>query len=318
MTAYILRRLLITVFLVFTVATLVFLLMRVIPGDIVDAMVDPNQPLPPDIIAERRRQLGLDQPVYVQYVTWMWDFMRGNWGVSPWSGRPVWTDIMKSLPRSLELIFAGAIVAWLVGIPLGVVTAINRGKWLDTAVTSTALLGLSVPIFVTGTMLILVFALQLRWLPAVSGGFVSFEQDPARHLQQLILPSLALGLNMGAVLMQMTRAALLEVLQQDYIRTARAKGLREVAVNFRHALKNALIPVVTVGGLQMGSLLGGMVIIEYIFVWPGLSTILISSVQRRDYPMVQATVFLIATAFILITLLVDVINAYLDPRIRYE
>ena len=166
-------------------------------------------------------------------------------------------------------------------------------------------------------MLILILSLHLRLLPAVSGGYVSFSEDPGRHLQQLILPALALGIGMGAVLMQMTRSSLLEVLRQDYIRTARAKGLSEPAINWRHALKNALIPVVTLGGMQMGALLGGTVIIEAIFMWPGLSTILISSVQHRDYPLVQGTVFLLAAAFILITLGVDILNAYLDPRIRY-
>ena len=318
MAQYILRRLLLAIFLMFMVATLVFLMMRLIPGDVVDAMLSEDQTASPEIMATRRQMLGLDRPIYVQYVTWMSGFVRGDWGISPYSGRPVLPDIMAGLPRTLELIISGTLVAWLIGIPLGIYAAVNHGKWIDTAVTSTALLGLSTPIFVTGTLLILIFSLHLRLLPAVSGGYVSFFQNPGRHLQQLILPTLSLGISTGAVLMQMTRSSLLEVLQQDYIRTASAKGLARSTVNWRHALRNALIPVVTLGGLQMGSLLGGTVIIEAIFLWPGLSTILINAVQHRDYPLVQGTVFLIAAAFILITLVVDILNAYLDPRIRYE
>lgn len=318
MTQYILRRLLMAAFLMFMVATLVFFMMRLVPGDVVDAMVTEETQVSPEIMEARRRMLGLDQPLHVQYITWITAFVRGDWGISPYSGRPVLPDIMSGLPRTLELVVAGTLMAWLIGIPLGIFAAVNHRSWMDVGVTSAALVGLSTPVFVTGTMLILIFSLHLRWLPAVSGGYVSFVDNPSRHMQQLILPTLSLGLSMGAVLMQMTRSSLLEVLRQDYIRTATAKGLKLSGVYWQHALRNALIPVVTLGGLQMGSLLGGTVIIEAIFVWPGLSTILINAVQHRDYPLVQGTVFLIAAAFILITLIVDIINAYLDPRIRYD
>ena len=318
MTQYILRRLLLAAFLIFMVATLVFLMMRLIPGDVVDAMLTEETVVSPEIMAARRRMLGLDQPIHVQYVTWLSGFVRGDWGVSPYSGRPVLPDIMAGLPRTLELIFSATLLSWLLGIPLGIFAATRHRTWLDYSTTSLALVALSTPVFVTGTLLILIFSLKLRWLPAVSGGYVSFVENPGRHLQQLILPTLALGLGMAAVLMQMTRSSLLEVLQQDFVRTARAKGLADKIVYWRHALKNGLIPVVTLGGLQMGALLGGTVIIEAIFLWPGLSTILINAVQHRDYPLVQGTVFIIATAFILITLFVDILNAYLDPRIRYR
>ncbi|MEZ4638953.1 MAG: ABC transporter permease [Caldilineaceae bacterium] len=318
MTQYILRRLLLAGFLIFMVATLVFLMMQLIPGDVVDAMLTEDMDASPELMEARRRMLGLDQPMHVQYLTWIGGFVRGDWGKSPFTGRPVLPDIRAALPRTLELVFSATIVAWLVGIPMGIFAAINHRNWLDFGTTSLALVGISTPIFVTGTMLILVFSLHLRWLPAVSGGYVSFAENPGRHMQQLILPTLSLGISMAAVLMQMTRAALLEVLRQDYVRTARAKGLSVWAVNWRHALKNALIPVVTVGGMQIGTLLGGTVIIEAIFLWPGVSTILINAVQRRDYPLVQGVVFVIASASILITLVVDVVNAYLDPRIRYS
>ena len=317
MSQYIIRRLLLAVFLMFMVATLVFLMIHLVPGDVVDAMVTEDSDMSEEVMEARRRMLGLDQPLPVQYVQWMSSFIRGDWGISPFSGRPVAPDIMAALPRTLELIIAATIAAWFIGIPLGIIAAVNRGKWLDVLTTSGALIGLSTPVFVTGTMLILVLSLHLRLLPAVVGGFVSFRDNPVAHLQQLILPTLSLGLSSGASLMQMTRASVLEVLQQDYIRTARAKGLREFVINYRHALKNSLIPVVTLGGLQMGALLGGTVIIEAIFTWPGLSTLLINAVQHRDYPLVQGTVFLIAASFILITLAVDIVNAYLDPRIRY-
>ncbi len=318
MTQYILRRLLLAAFLIFMVATLVFLMMRLIPGDVVDAMLTEESVVSPEIMAARRHMLGLDQPIQVQYVTWLGDFVRGDWGVSPYSGRPVLPDIMAGFPRTLELIVFATLLAWLLGIPLGIFAAAKHRTWLDYGTTSVALVALSTPVFVTGTLLILLFSLKLRWLPSVSGGYVSFAENPIRHTQQLILPTLSLGLSMAAVLMQMTRSSLLEVLQQDFVRTARAKGLDEILVYWRHALKNGLIPVVTLGGLQMGSLLGGTVIIEAIFLWPGLSTILINAVQHRDYPLVQGTVFMIATAFILITLFVDILNAYLDPRIRYR
>ncbi|MBW7885661.1 MAG: ABC transporter permease, partial [Caldilineaceae bacterium] len=267
MTQYILRRLLLSAFLIFMVATLVFLMMRLIPGDVVDAMLTEESIVSPEIMEARRRMLGLDQPIHVQYVTWLAAFLTGDWGISPYSGRPVLPDIMAGLPRTLELIIAATIVAWVVGIPLGIFAAINHRNTLDYTTTSIALIALSTPVFVTGTLLILVFSLQLRWLPAVSGGYVSFIENPGRHLQQLILPTVSLGLGMAAVLMQMTRSSLLEVLQQDYIRTAKAKGLANNIVYWRHALKNALIPVVTLGGLQMGALLGGTVIIEAIFLW---------------------------------------------------
>lgn len=318
MTQYIIRRLLLAVFLMFMVATLVFLMIHLVPGDVVDAMMTEEIDASAEVMEARRRMLGLDQPLHVQYARWMWDFVRGDWGISPYSGRPVMPDIMAALPRTLELIVAATIVAWVIGIPLGMLAAVNHRNWWDTLSTAVALVGLSTPVFVTGTVLILVLVLHLRLLPAVAGGYVSFAKNPELHLQQLLLPTLSLGLSMGAVLMQMTRSSLLEVLRQDHIQTARAKGLTEPVVKWRHALKNALIPVVTLGGMQMGSLLGGTVIIEAIYMWPGLSTVVIYAVQHRDYPLVQGTVFLIAAAYILITLGVDILIAYLDPRIRYH
>jgi peptide/nickel transport system permease protein len=318
MSQYIIRRLLIAVLLLFMVATSVFLMIHLVPGDVVAAMVTSEENVSEEVLQARREALGLDRPLYVQYVEWMSDFVRGDWGISPFSGRPVAPDIIAALPRTLELVIVSTIVAWGIGIPLGICAAMNHGKWLDTVVTAIALIGLSTPVFVTGTALILLVALHWRLLPAVAGGYVSFLDDPWKHLQQLALPSLTLGIGSGAVLMQMTRASLLEVLQQDYMRTARAKGLTELTATWRHALKNALIPVVTLGGLQMGVLVGGTVIVEAIFMWPGLSSLVVNSVQHRDYPLVQATVFLIAAIFILITLSVDVINSYLDPRIRYK
>ena len=319
MSQYIIQRLLMAIFLMFTVATLVFLMIRVVPGDIVLAMTDPeDEAVSPEMLAARRHALGLDQPLPVQYVEWMWDFVRGDWGISLWDGRSVASDIMTAFPRTVELVISSTIAAWCVGIPLGIFAAVNHGNWADRLSSTIAFAVLSLPIFVIGTMLILTVSLYLRLLPSVSGGFVRFSDDPLRHLKLLILPTLSLGLRHSAVLMQMTRASLLEVLGEDYIRTARAKGLTEPVIRWRHALKNALIPVVTIGGMRIAGLLGGSVIIEAIFMWPGVGSIVLNSVQRRDYTMLQGTVFLIAATFTLITVVVDIINAYLDPRIRYN
>lgn len=319
MSQYIIRRLIMAIFLMFMVATLVFLVIRMVPGDIVDAMVDPEEEeVSPEVLAARRRALGLDEPLPVQYVRWIGDFVRGDWGISLWDGRSVLPDLMRAFPRTVELVVTSTIVAWLIGIPMGIFAAVNHGNWVDRLSSTISFAVLSIPTFVTATMLILTISLYLRLLPSVTGGFVRVADDPLKHLKHLILPTLSLGLRHSAVLMQMTRASLLEVLGEDYIRTARAKGLTEPVVRWRHALKNALIPVVTIGGMRIAGLLGGSVIIEAIFMWPGVGSIVLNAVDRRDYTMLQGTVFLIAATFTTITVVVDIVNAYLDPRIRYS
>ncbi|MEE9466617.1 MAG: ABC transporter permease, partial [Candidatus Neomarinimicrobiota bacterium] len=270
----------------------------------------------PEQYQAMRHLLGLDKPLYEQYGRWLFKFIQGDLGTSPISGREVAPDILRQLPRTLELIAGALIIAVIVGLPAGVLAAVKSNTPYDLTVTTFSLVGLSLPNFVVGTMLILLFGLHLGWIPM--GGYVAFSEDPREHLKLLIFPSFALGLALAAIIMRMTRSSLLEVLRQDYIRTARAKGLSEVVINYHDALRNALIPVVTITGVQIGTLLGGTVVVEYVFGWPGLSTLLIQGVWHRNYPMVQGVVMLMSGGFIFINLIVDIINAYLDPRIRYQ
>ena len=314
MREYILRRLLVAAVLVFSVGTLVFLMIRLVPGDVVQVMLAEGNPSP-EVIQARREALGLTRPLGEQYAVWVGGLLQGDFGRSLATSRPVGGDLATHLPRTLELVGAGLAIGLVLGIPTGVFAAIRRNTWADYLATTTSLVGLSVPNFVWGTLLILVFGLLLRWFP--TAGFVSLVDDPQRHLRFLTLPAITLGLTLAAVVTRMTRSAMLEVLRQDYIRTALAKGLSNRVVEYRHALRNAMIPIVTITGIEIGSLLGGTVLVEYVFNWPGLSTLLINAAFKRDYPMVQAVVLTIAGIFILINLLVDVLNAYLDPRIRY-
>ena len=314
MREYILRRLLVAAILVVSVGTLVFLMIRLVPGDVVQVLLAEGN-ASPETIQARRDALGLTRPLPEQYALWLGGLLRGDFGTSLATSRPVGDDLATHLPRTLELVAAGLAIGLALGIPIGVFAAIRRNTWADYLATTTSLVGLSVPNFVWGTLLILVFGLLLRWFP--TAGFVSFQDDPQRHLRFLTLPAITLGLTLAAVITRMTRSAMLEVLRQDYIRTALAKGLSNRVVEYRHALKNAMIPVVTITGIEVGSLLGGTVLVEYVFNWPGLSTLLINGAYKRDYPVVQAVVLTIAGTFILVNLLVDVLNAYLDPRIRY-
>ena len=299
--------------LMLAVATIVFLLLHITPGD-------PGRAILGDAASEEAvwnvdEKLGLHRPLPVQYLDWLGGILRLDMGKSIISNRPIVKDLGDRLPRSLELMATAAVFALLFGIPLGIVAAIKRNGAVDLLVGSVAILGLSLPNFVVGTILVLVLGLQLGWFQ--SSGFVALNEDPGAHIKLLILPTITLGLSMGAVVLRMTRSAMLEVLAFDYVRTARAKGLTERVVLWRHALKNALNPVVTVVGLQIGSLLGGAVIVEYIFNWPGLATFLINSIVNRDYPAVQGAILLIAAAFVSINLIVDLLYGVLDPRIRY-
>lgn len=269
----------------------------------------------PEQVLVKRHELGLDRPLLVQCGDWLAHLARGDLGVSFVNSRPIARDLATTFPRTFELVVAALLIGVLVGIPAGVYSATHQERWLDYLLTGLSLTAVSIPSFVSGTLLLLLFGLSLRWLPV--SGYVSFADDPGQHLQLLVLPATALGLIMTATITRMTRAAVLEVRQSDFVRTARAKGLPERLVLFYHTLKNTLIPVVTLTGVEVGSLLGGTVIIEYVFTWPGMSTLLITAAERRDYPVVQGVVLVTAFFFILVSLLVDVLNASLDPRIRY-
>lgn len=315
MRAYVVQRLILALFLALGSASLVFLMINLAPGDVVLAALGDAGGLTAEQVRLKRAELGLDRPLPVQYVDWLGHVMQGDLGASFVNGRSIARDISLNLPRTLELVAAALLAGLALGIPAGVYSAIHQDHWADHVLTGASLLMVSVPSFVSGTLLVLFFGLQLRWLPV--SGFVSFADGPWLHLRLLVLPAVTLGLFMAALITRMTRATMLEVKRSDFVRTARSKGLPERLVLLRHTLKNALIPVVTLTGVEVGTLLGGTVIIEFVFTWPGVSTLLITAANRRDYPMVQGVVLVIALAFVLINLLVDLLNAYLDPRIRY-
>jgi peptide/nickel transport system permease protein len=310
---YVAQRLVSVMPVLFGISVAVFLMVRLIPGDVVQLLLGTEASV--QQIETLRRVLGLDRPLPIQFADWFGQIVRGDFGTSLRTGRPVLPDIFARLGVTLQLTVASMLVALLVAVPLGVASAANRGRAVDAVSRVLALVGLSVPGFWLATIMILFFSVQLRWLPPI--GFISPLDNPALGLQTLLLPSIALGTALAAFVTRMIRSSLLEVLNQDYIRTARAKGLHERSVLYGHALKNAFIPVLTVIGIQVGHLLGGAVIIEEIFSFPGMGRFLLNGIYQRDYPVVQGTVLFVALVFSLINVLVDVLYAWFDPRIRY-
>ena len=302
---YVLRRLLLAIPVLFGVSVGVFLMIDLVPGD--PATVLAGDTAPPQQIELIRHELGLDQPLPIQYLRFAERLLHGSLGTSIRSGREVTTEILDRFPYTLELALAAVIVSTILGVTAGVWAAVSRGRAGDHLTMGIATLGLSIPSFWTAILMIIVFSLTLHWLPVAGAG----------TWQQLVMPALALSLPSAAVKARITRSSMLEVLGQDYLRTARAKGLRERAVIARHALKNALIPIVTLIGLQFGGLLGGAFIIETIFGWPGVGRLAVQSIFVRDFPVVQGTVLLVAIAYLLANLVVDITYAWLDPRIRY-
>jgi peptide/nickel transport system permease protein len=314
MTAYVIRRLIQSLILVYIVATLVAIFIHFIPGDPAYVILGETNVTPQRVEAVRE-SLGLNRPIWEQYTDWLGGAWRGDFGASLTSKREIAPDIAKRLPRTFELILTSTALSVLIGIPAGVIAANYRNRMPDLLVSTLALIGVSSPVFVIGTLLVLLFGVKFSILPAT--GFVELTRDPIDHVKRLILPSVTLAILMSAIVLRMTRSSLLEVLGEDYVRTARAKGLTERTTLYAHALRNAMVPVVTIVGLEMGSLLGGSVLVEYIFNWPGLSTYLITAINQRDYPVVQAVVLVIATLFVLLNLLTDLLYAVIDPRIRY-
>lgn len=294
------------VLVVFGVCTLVFLLIHLVPGDPVEAMLGESA-RPADRTA-LREALGLDRPLGEQYLAYLGRLVRLDLGQSFQFQRPVVDLLAERMPPTLELAGAALVLALVLAVPLGVLAARNRGGVLDSGAMGFSLLGISIPNFWLGPLLILVFSLWLGWTP-VSGrdGFAS-----------LILPAITLGTGLAAILARMVRSSVLEVLEEDYVRTARAKGLSEAAVMWRHALRNAWLPVLTLVGLQLGGLLGGAVITETVFAWPGVGSLLVEAIQNRDYPVVQASVLLVSLAYVLVNTLTDLVYAWVDPRIRLD
>lgn len=310
MVNYLLRRFYAMLFILLCVSAVTFSLMHLVPGD------------PARIIAEKkygeeatletvelvRKEMGLHRPIYLQYLHWLAGILRGDFGESFRTGRPVWEELTARLPATLELALAAMLVSLVIAIPAGIISAVKQYSLLDNAAMLGAMIGVSMPNFWLGLLLSLAFSLQLDWLPVFGRG----------ELRHLVLPALTLGTGMAAVTTRLARSSILEVLRQDYIRTARAKGLTETMVTNRHVLKNSLIPVITIVGLQFGALLEGVVVVEVIFAWPGIGRLLYDSILARDYPVIQGCVFLIAVMYVMVNLLVDISYAWLDPRIRYE
>jgi peptide/nickel transport system permease protein len=316
MTGYLLKRAIALPFTLLGVSVVTFLFLRLIPGDAITARLGTSTVLTPEQLQRMRAYFGLDEPLYLQYLTWLGSLLRGDAGFSIRSGQPVTAEIAARMPVTVELALAAAAVALVIGIPLGLVSAIRPNSGTDLGAQSFGLLGLALPNFWLGTLVILLFSRYLHWMPN-TGGYVDLFADPAANLKFLIFPAVTLGVGVAAVVMRTTRSAMLDVLGADYIRTARAKGLDLHRVVERHALKNGMIVVVTVLGIQVGYLLGGAVVVEQVFSLPGLGRMLLNAITERDYALVQGGVLVIATLFVVTNTVVDVVYGFLDPRIRF-
>jgi peptide/nickel transport system permease protein len=312
---YLIKRIIYIIPVILLLTIFVFAMVHLLPGDPADILLA-GEGDDPVVRAALMKELGMDKPLPVQYGIWLWRALHGNFGKSVYSQEEVFTLILHRFPATLMLAFASMIVSLLVALPAGIISAVKRQKPADYAAMTFALLGISIPEFWFGIMLILTFALYLGWLPSM--GFLSPWENFFGSLKYLILPASALGLRMAGVVTRMTRSSMLDELGQDYVRTARAKGLPERTVILLHTLKNALVPTVTVVGLQFGAILGGSVVVEMVFSWPGVGQLLIEAILTRDYLVVQAAVLLIATFFVLINLLVDLLYTVLNPRVALE
>jgi peptide/nickel transport system permease protein len=310
----ILRRLAATIPVLLLVTAGVFALIHLTPGDPIDAMM--AESVDDSVKRELRRELGLDRPLYVQYASWMGRLLQGDLGRSIRNQEPVIENVGRRIRPSLQLAGLAMAISLLVATPVGILSAARRNSPIDRVGTSFALFGICMPNFLIALLLIFVFGVTLRWLPI--SGYVDPLEEPWDGLRSLALPAITLGLALAAVITRTLRSSMLEALSEDYIRTARAKGLTDGAVVRRHALRNALIPVVTVLGLQLGTLIGGAVITEYVFALPGVGRLVVDAVFARDYPLVQGVVLLIAVGFILSNLAVDLLYGWIDPRIRYR
>ncbi len=315
---YLLRRLIASVPILIGVSILIFLAIRLVPGDAITATLGTEAGMLTDAQRESlRAYYGLDRPLVEQYVYWVGQAVQGNLGLSIRQGQPVLDLIIDRFPLTLELALMAVAIALVIGIPLGLLSAIRHNTVLDLISRLFALIGLSMPSFLVGTLIIFILSVVFHTLPN-SGNYVKFTEDPSRNLQQLFFPAVTLGFAFSASVMRMTRSSMLEVLSEDYVRTARSKGLHERSVIMRHALWNALIPVVTLVGIEMGYLLGGTFIVEQLFALPGLGRLLVNAISQREYALVQGAVLFIALNFVIINLIVDVIYSAIDPRISYD
>ena len=316
MSRYIVTRFLLMIPTLLAVAVLIFLLVRVVPGDIVELrLVSGGTYVTLDVIAAERARLGLDKPIWGQFVDWMVGLVRLDFGTSMWSGDKISHEIAIRLQLSLELAILATIIATVLAIPLGTLAAVRRGTWIDQAVQLFSVAGLAVPSFWLGILMILFLLAYFHWLPPLT--FTPLWQNPAANLAQLIWPALAVGYRYSAVATRMTRSAMLEVLREDYIRTAWSKGLDKPVILWRHALRNALLPVTTVIGLEFAFLIGGLVVTEQVFNLNGIGKLIVDAISHRDYTLIQGLMLLVAAGYILANFIVDILYAWLDPRISY-
>ena len=302
--------------LVWAVASLVFLVIHLIPGDPAELLLSQGGIAPdPAAVEELRERLGLNLPLWQQYVGYLGGLLQGDFGYSLQDDHPIVDEIALRLPRTLELVGMAGLIAVVFGVPLGVAAALRAGGALDRVLSGAAGLALSIPVFVVGTLMVLVLATQLKWVPA--GGYVPFARDPGRHMLLLMMPAVTIAVGLGAVVFRVMRSSVLEVLEREHVRAAQARGVAPATIIRRHVLRNALTPVVTVVALHLGSLLGGTVLVEFVFNWPGLSGYLVRSVEARDYPEVMGIVLVISAIFVLLNFCVDLLYAVIDPRVRH-
>ena len=314
MKTYVIRRLLQLIPVLFGISVLIFAVMKMIPGDVISGILGVDAT--PELREQLREIYGLDRPYVVQYLDWIGGVLRGDFGESIRTGEPILPQILTRFKVTAELTILAAIISCIIAIPLGILAAVKRNSMADRFVRVFALLGVSVPNFALSILLILFLSLVFNYFSPL--GYVGFFEDPIRNLQIMILPASILGVSIAGSVMRMTRSSVLEVLRQDFVRTVRAKGASERVAIFRHVLRNALIPIITLVGMQIGSLLGGAVIVEQIFSLPGLGQMTLTGINQRDYPVVQGCVLFIAFVYVLVNLVTDLLYSYIDPRISYD
>jgi peptide/nickel transport system permease protein len=316
MFSFALRRTLDLLTVLFGVSVLVFLMLRFIPGDAVEIMLGANTEITPERMNALREKLGLTKPLLAQYWDWLTGALRGNLGQSIWTGAPVREEILARLPLTLEITLLSLIISVSLSIPIGILTAYWRGSAAEYCIRLLAIIGITLPSFWVGTLLIFLVFRLFPQFPSI--GYVPFSQDPGGHISRMVLPVFTVSLYMLAALSRLLRSSVLEILSLDYIRTARAKGLSERIILYRHALRNALIPLVTAIGIQVGYLFGGSIVIEQVFALPGMGRLIVGAINDRNYPLVQGSILLVTAAFVVINLVIDMVYAKLDPRVEYQ
>lgn len=314
MRSYIIRRLLALIPVLIGISLCIFLILQLIPGDVISGLLGIEEN--PELRAQLEKKFGLDQPLYKQYWDWISKVLQGDFGRSFRTDKEIFPEIMSRFKITAQLTFMAAFISCLIGIPLGILSALKRNTWIDGVIRVIALLGVSVPGFASATLLILFLSLVFQYYSPV--GYVGLFENPSVNMQIMILPSIILGTSMSGSVMRMTRSSVLEILRQDFIKAIRAKGAPEKVTIFKHALKNGLIPIITLVGMQIGSLLGGAVVAEQIFSIPGLGLMTLTAINQRDYPVIQGCVLFIAFIYVMINLLVDILYTYVDPRITYK